>query len=105
MAFWDVGSPDGAFGFRCSASPPTEQLHKASCGQVGKRMDHGGILGQKSFHCRVSQLMPEPRQPDGETGDFSMPPALDLCISSTETAGWMRQTHDRIALSTTRTQR
>lgn len=47
MALQEIGSPGGAFGFRCSASPHQEQLHKACCGQMGKCLDHDGILGQR----------------------------------------------------------
>lgn len=53
-------------------------------GQVGKNMNHVRILRQKREDF-TAKLMPGPRQPDGEMGEFSMPPALALCISSTDT--------------------
>jgi len=47
MAFQEAGSPEGPFGFSCSASTTPEQLHKAFCGQVGKHMNHGRILRRR----------------------------------------------------------
>lgn len=87
-------------------SPPPRTASQNLLRGRGKHMDHGGILRQrKGVFAAKSQPMVGPRQPDGEIGDFSMPPALDLCISSTETAGWTCQTHGSIAPSSTGTQR